>query len=59
MTLCRRRGPYDTGADVKLLAERKLGGSAEALAPHWLRGVFIPFGGPLRAMEHSLPVVAR
>ncbi len=39
-----------TGTDVTLRAERKLGGSAEALAPHTLRSVFIPFGGPLRAM---------
>jgi hypothetical protein len=27
-------------------AERKLGGRAEALAPHLPRGVFIWFGGP-------------
>jgi hypothetical protein len=43
-----------TGADVKLRAERKLGGRAEALTPHRLRSVFISFGGPLRAMEHSV-----
>jgi hypothetical protein len=48
-----------TGADVKLRAERKLGGRAEALTPRRLRSVFISFGGPLRAMEHSLPVAAR
>ena len=33
------------GGDVKLRAERKLGGRAEALTPHRLRGVFISFGG--------------
>jgi hypothetical protein len=44
-----------TGADVKLRAERKLGGRAEALTPHRLRSVFISFGGALRAMERSLP----
>jgi hypothetical protein len=33
-----------TGADVKLRAERKLGGRAEALTPHRLRSVFISFG---------------
>ena len=44
-----------TGADVKLRAERKLGGSAEALAPQWPRGVFVrkryadgPRGGMVR-----------
>jgi hypothetical protein len=35
-----------TGSDVKLRPERKLGGSAEALAPHRLDSVFIRFGGP-------------
>jgi hypothetical protein len=39
-----------TGGDVKLRAERKLGRSAEALAPRRLRSVFIAFGGPPRAM---------
>ncbi len=41
------------GADVKLRAERKLGGRAEALTPQLLGSVFIFFGGPLRAMEHA------
>ncbi len=35
-----------TGAGVKFRAERKLGGSAEALAPHRLYCVFIRFGDP-------------
>ncbi len=43
-----------TGTDVTLRAERKLGSSAKALAPHTLRSVFIPFGGPLRAMVTPL-----
>jgi uncharacterized protein with HEPN domain len=34
------------GSDVKLRAERKLGRSAEALAPQRPRGVFMRFGGP-------------
>jgi hypothetical protein len=41
-------------ADVKLRAERKPGGRAEALPPQQLRSVFISFGGPLRTMEHSV-----
>jgi hypothetical protein len=45
-------------ADVKFRAERKLGGRAEALPHDVLRSVFIVFGGPLWAMEHSLPVAA-
>ncbi len=35
-----------TGTDVTLRAERKLGGSAEALAPQTLRSVFIAFWRP-------------
>jgi hypothetical protein len=36
----------DTGGDVKIRAERKLGRSAEALAPQRLDGVLMRFGGP-------------
>ncbi len=32
---------------------------AKALTPQRLRNVFIPFGGPLRAMERSLAVAVR
>ncbi len=47
-----------TGSDVKLRAERKLGGRAKALAPHRHR-VFIRSGGPLRALEHSVEDAVR
>jgi hypothetical protein len=38
-------------ADVTLRAEPELGGRAEALAPHSLRSLFIPFGGPQNHRE--------
>jgi hypothetical protein len=41
-----------TGAKIKVRAERKLGGKAEAL-PHTGSRAFILFGGPLRALEPS------
>jgi hypothetical protein len=47
-----------TGSDVKLRAERKLGRSAEALAPRRPCSVFIAFGGP-QGHGDSLPVAAR